>query len=222
MLSFDNIMLKAFLEGEYKFFKGARINKIQQPTRRELILSLRNNSETRQFYINIDPKFYHICFASQENFKKRQINNPPKPPMFCMLLRKYLSNARIAKIGQPENERILEIFVETYNEIGDKIYLCLAIELMGKYSNIILYNCDTGIILGCAHNVGSEKSSVREVYGSIPYTYPPKQGVNDFYAKRYGFLNACNIENIYDPNKINSIIDNYYAYLIGNNKFKVN
>ncbi len=220
MLSFDNIMLKAFVSEQSGFISGARVSKIQQPTRRELILYLRNNAQTKRLYINIDPKFYHICFASDENIEKRLINLPAKPPMFCMLLRKYLNNARIAKVIQPDSERILELYFETYNEIGDKIYLCLAIELMGKYSNVILYNYDTNIILGCAHNVGAEKSSVREVYGTIPYTYPPKQSVNNFEFKRYGFLEYCNKFNIYEGRNVNSVIDNYYSYLIGKNKFK--
>ena len=146
MISFDSQILKAFIDENKEFISGARINKIQQPTRRELILSLRNNGITKQFYINITPEFYHVCFISEENSKKRMIEIPQKPPMFCMLLRKYLNNSRIAKIEQPDGERILEFYIETFNEIGDKIYLCLAIELMGKYSNVILYNTDTNII----------------------------------------------------------------------------
>ncbi len=209
MISFDSLMLSSVIT---EFFNGARINKIQQPTRRELIFSLRNNGQTRQFYININPKFYHVCFMSEENLAKRHIEIPQKPPMFCMLLRKYLSNSRIARVNQPKNERILEIFVETYNEIGDKIYLCLAIELMGKYSNVILYNTDTNIILGCAHNVGSDKSQVREVYGTIPYTYPPAQDNSAFLNKRYGFIKKFNWTN--------DIIDNYYAKLIEADKFQ--
>ena len=175
MITFDLLTLKAFYKEQFKFFAGARISKIQQPTRRELLLQLRNNAETRSFYINIDPKFYHVCFINKVTSIQRLIDIPQKPPMFCMLLRKYLENSKISKVEMPENERIFEIYVETYNEIGDKIYLCLAIELMGKYSNIILYNYDTNIIIGCAHNVGAEKSREREVAGTLPYIYPPKQ-----------------------------------------------
>lgn len=122
---------------------------------------------------------YHLCFMSKDNFEKRLIEIPQKPPMFCMLLRKYLGSSRIAKINQPEYERILEFYIETYNELGDKIYLCLAFELMGKHSNVVLYNSDTDVILGCAHNVGAEKSREREMYGGIPYIYPPKQNKVD-------------------------------------------
>ena len=210
MITFDSKLLETFISQERTFLEGARINKIQQPSRRELLLTIRNDGKSRLLYINISPQFYHICFSSEKNIERKIIEIPQKPPMFCMLLRKYLSNSRIAKINQPSGERILELFFETYNELGDKIYLCLAIELMGKYSNIILYNSDTNIILGCAHNVGSEKSSVREVYGQIPYIYPPKSsGIPPY---RYKFL-------INVPSDINSIIDNYYTYHIEKEKF---
>lgn len=175
MITFDSLTLKALISEQKDFLEGSRITKIQQPTRRELIFALRNNGETRQFYVNIYPQMCHVCFMSKKNYETRHIDIPQKPPMFCMLLRKYLSNSRIAKINQPEYERILEFYIETYNEIGDKIYLCLAFELMGKHSNVVLYNHDTSVILGCAHNVGSEKSREREMYGGIPYIYPPKQ-----------------------------------------------
>ena len=226
MITFDNLFLSEFIKQEKDFISGARINKIQQPSRREIILNLRNNGLTRSFYININPKHYHVCFMSEKNQKLRYIEIPKKPPMFCMLLRKYLQNARISKINQPEGERILEFYFESYNEIGDRIYLCLAIELMGKYSNVILYNCDTDIILGCAHNVGSEKSSVREVYGQIPYTYPPKQINDNFINERYGFLlnfYRCNknevIKKLSDNREFNDVIDSYYSFLIEKEKF---
>ena len=90
MITFDYDTLSAFLEEQKVFFLGARINKIQQPTRREFIFTLRNNCETRQLYVNINPQFYHICFMSKENSSKRVLEIPQKPPMFCMLLRKYL------------------------------------------------------------------------------------------------------------------------------------
>ena len=217
MISFDSLILEAFIDENKGFITGARINKIQQPTRRELIFGLRNNGQTKQFYINIDPKMYHICFVSDNNYKKRFIDIPQKPPMFCMLLRKYLLNSKIAKVNQPDGERIMELFFETYNEIGDKIYLCLAVELMGKYSNVILYNTDTNMILGCAHNVGADKSQVREVYGQIPYTYPPEHSSKYFIEERYGFLKSFKAQ-IFESD-INSLIDNYYAAIIYKAKF---
>jgi Predicted RNA-binding protein homologous to eukaryotic snRNP len=119
MLNFDFLILKAFLEENINFLQGARLQKIQQPTRQELILLLRNQGKSRKFYININPKFFHICFIGaneglqgEVNEKKRFIEIPSKPPMFCMLLRKYLEGAKIAKASQPEEERILELYLK--------------------------------------------------------------------------------------------------------------
>ncbi len=213
MITFDLNTLSKFTEESKNFFSGARFSKIQQPNRREFIFTLRNNSETRQFYVNINPQFYHLCFMSKENSAKRILEIPQKPPMFCMLLRKYLESSRIAKVCQPENERIFEIYVETYNEVGEKIYLCLAIELMGKHSNIILYNTDTNIIIGCAHNVGSDKSREREIFGGLQYVYPPKQS-----TVSQNWLSL--LDEIDLASSVNDTIDNYYAEQIAIYKFK--
>lgn len=194
-------MLSDFLRENSDYLTGARVQKIQQPTRREFVLTLRNNGEARKLYININPQFYHLCFMSKENEEKRLIEIPQQPPMFCMLLRKYLEGARISKVNQPKYERILEIYIETYNELREKIYLCLAVELMGKHSNVILYNYDTNLIIGCAHNVGAEKSKEREVMGGLPYVYPPKNTA------------------LWYKNELQDI-DTYYADLIYEEKFK--
>ena len=198
-------MLKNWIEENSDFLTGARIQKIQQPTRRDFVFVISNKGESRKFYININPQYYHVCFMSKENELKRFIEIPQKPPMFCMLLRKYLENAVISHVEQPEFERILEFYIETYNELSEKIYLCLAIELMGKYSNVILYNYDTNIILGCAHNVGAEKSREREMAGGLPYVYPSGRP-NSWYCA--------------DKNILPSEIDSYYAQIIRDDKIK--
>ena len=127
-----------------------------------------------------------------------------------MLLRKYLENAVISKVEQPLYERILEFYIETYNELSEKIYLCLAVELMGKYSNVILYNYDTNIILGCAHNVGAEKSKEREMAGGLPYVYPSGRPT-DWYASEDSLAKNSS-------NDINLVIDNYYSDCIYQNQ----
>ncbi len=179
MINFDSLTLKIFYEENKDFFSGAKIQKIQQPNRSELIFYIRNNGETRKFYINFNPSFYHLCFMSSENEQKRHLSVPKTAPMFCMLLRKYIQNAKITKVCVPKYERIFEIYFEYYDELNEKTELCLAVELMGKYSNVILYNYDNNIIIGCGHNVSSEKSRERELSGLLPYVYPKKQKKKD-------------------------------------------
>ena len=180
MISFDYITLKAFIAENRDLFQGAKLQKVQQPTRRDVILTLRTKDGVKKFYVNINPQLYHLCFASKESLEKRHISVPKKPPMFCMLLRKYLEGARIVDIKIPPYERIFEMLFESYNELNEKNILCLGIELMGRHSNIILYDYSSKIILGCIHNVGEQKSRSRELSGTIPYIYPPKQNKSDF------------------------------------------
>lgn len=210
-MNFDFLILKLFLEENINFLLNARIQKIQQPTRKELIFSMRNHGESRKFYINITPKFFHVCFMGANGEQMRMLEIPKHPHMFCMLLRKYLEGARIAKVSQPEGERILEFYFETYNELSEKIYLCLAIELMGKHSNVILYNYDTNVIIGCAHNVGSDKSRERELIGGLPYTYPSKHNNKSF----SGLSDILPLKM-----SVNEFIENYFAPLQAEEKFK--
>lgn len=179
MINLDSLTIKAFIEENIIFLTGARLQKIQQPNRKEIIFHLRNNGESRKLYININPSFYHICFMSKENEAKRNIKIPKQAAMFCMLLRKYIEGAKIVEVSIPKYERIIEFYFDFYDVLNEKIKLCLSIELMGKHSNIVLYNSDTNVIIGCAHNVGSEKSKDRELAGSLPFVYPPKQRRKD-------------------------------------------
>ena len=100
MFTLDYITLKSFYLENKEFFEGARLQKIQQPTRRDFVFSIRGNQETRKLYINLDAQIYHICFMTDETYEKRGITIPQKPPMFCMLLRKYL----------PDSSYILQIY----------------------------------------------------------------------------------------------------------------
>lgn len=179
MINFDSLTLKLFCDENKDFFLGAKIQKVQQPSRNELIFHIRNKGESKKFYINFNPNFYHLCFMNPETEQLRGLSIPKTAPMFCMLLRKYIQNAKIVNVEVPKNERIFEIYFEYFDELNEKSLLCLAIELMGKHSNVILYNYDTNVIVGCAHNVSSEKSRERELAGLLPYIYPPKQKRKD-------------------------------------------
>ena len=190
MINIDSLTLKLFTKENAQYFEDARIQKIQQPTRRDLIIQLHQGGETRKLYININPSVYHICFLSSETIERRNIVVPQQPPMFCMLLRKYMVGSRIVRVNVPEDERIFEIYFETFSEIGEIIPLCLAVELMGKHSNVILYNYDTNIILGCMHNIGAEKSREREMAGGLNYVYPPKNKREDYLNTPEVFVDA--------------------------------
>ena len=179
MINFDSLCLKYFGSEFAQILTSGRIQKIQQPSRKEIILNIRSLGQNYPLYININPQYPHLCVMTKHGEKQREVENPQKPPMFCMLLRKYIEGSKIKKINIPNHERIFEIFVDSYSELGDTEELVLSVELMGKYSNIILYKNSDKTIIGCAHNIGSEKSRVRELSGGLPYIYPEQPQKKD-------------------------------------------
>ena len=179
MINFDSLCLKYFGLEFAPLLTSGRIQKIQQPSRKEIILNIRSLGQNYPLYININPQYPHLCVLTKHGEKQREVENPQKPPMFCMLLRKYIEGSKIKKINIPKHERIFEIFIDSYSELGDIEELVLTIELMGKYSNIILYKSSDKTIIGCAHNIGAEKSRVRELSGGLPYIYPEQPQKKD-------------------------------------------
>lgn len=176
MIKFDGLTLSALIEELCPELVGGRVHKVQQPSKYEILLTLRAQAKNRKLLISAHPTYSYIAVLDHS---KREFVNPHQPPMFCMLLRKHMEGAKIVDIKQPENERILEIYFESFNELGDKVLMTLACEIMGKYSNVILYVTGTKLILGCAHNVGELMSSQRELAGSLPYVLPPAQKKRD-------------------------------------------
>lgn len=219
MYNLDSLSLKYLVEENSRFLNGAVVQKIQMPSRREILLSLRNNGENRKLYINTDPKFAHMNFISKkENYS---IKIPKTPPMFCMLLRKHMEGAKISRVEVAEYERIVEFYFETYDEIGSLFPMCLSAEFMGKHSNAILYNASNKIIAGCVHNISPEKSSVREIWGGIKYIRPPKQEKTDIL--KTSFAGFCRVfDNAFSNgteaaagdnlNKLTEEISNHYYY----------
>ena len=204
MYNLDSLSLKIFVEENKDFFLGAVVQKIQMLSKREILLSMRNLGENRKLYINVNPKFAHMNFITDKD--NYFIKIPKEPPMFCMLLRKHLEGAKLSTVSVVEYERIVEFYFDIYDEIGSLTPMCMAVELMGKHSNVILYNAQNKIITGCVHNISPEKSSVREVWGGIKYIYPPKQEKTD--------ILKTSISNFYNLDEA-QIRDKYYYFSRG-------
>ncbi len=147
---------------------GARVDKIYQPNRDELVLSLRTREASGKLLLSARANSARI------NFTRLVPENPKEPPMLCMLLRKRLSGARLTAVRQPELERLLCLDFTAVNELGDEVTLTLAVEIMGRYSNIILVDGE-GKIVDALRRVDAEMSSERLVLPGLLYRYPPAQ-----------------------------------------------
>ena len=179
MINFDSLSLKALISEIEPILTEGRVQKVQQPSKNELLLTVRALRQTHKLYICVDPQYPHVSLLSPEGEELRDIKIPQKPPMLCMLLRKHMEGCKINAVAQPNFERILEIKFDSYNELGERTPMILSCEFMGKHSNIILYSYETNVIQGCAHPVSHEKSRERELAGGLPYIYPPKQAKYD-------------------------------------------
>ena len=135
----DGTFLLAVKQETEKYI-GGRVDKIHQPSREEIVISLRSAQG------NIKILASSSGTAGRIHITKADIDNPQTPPMFCMLLRKRLSGAKFLGIRQEGLERILYIDLEALNELGDVVRLTLVSEIMGKYSNLILVNEDGRIV----------------------------------------------------------------------------
>ena len=167
-MPFDGIVAKSIVDELTEKLSSGRVEKVLQPEADEIVLLIRAWNKNHRLVLSASPNYprIHITEAVKEN--------PAAPPVFCMLLRKHLTGGRILSFEFNDYERIIGLVIEAANELGDISEKKLIIEVMGRYSNIILLNSEDKIIDSIKH-VDADVSSVREVMPARPYILPPTQ-----------------------------------------------
>lgn len=170
----DAIALHALKQELAPVLEGAKIDKVQQPERDLLLLSLRTNSGNKKLLI--------ACGTgnARVNLTELPLENPAEPPMFCMLLRKHLVGARIRALRQPEMERMLLFELEGRDELGDTVAKSLAVELIGRSANAVLVGPD-GRIIDCLRRADFAGSGQRALLPGMIYRLPPRQNKRSFF-----------------------------------------
>ena len=152
---------------------GGKIDKIYQPGRDEILLAVRTPSHGN----------VRLLLSANPNHPRPQLTqisreNPDTPPMFCMLLRKHLSGARLLAVEQPPLERVVTFTLEALNELGDRVERRLVLEAIGRRSNLILLD-ESGRILDCMRRVesslGTGNANQRSLLPGMFYHLPPAQ-----------------------------------------------
>ena len=192
-MAFDGITVSAIKAEIEDKILGGRIDKVYQPEKDEIILGIRSMGQAYKLLLTSNasnPKFH---------FTQTNPSNPVTPPLFCMVMRKHLQSGKIIKIEQPDFDRILNIYVESLNELGDYSVKKLVLEIMGRHSNIILTD-ENNTILDCIKHIGHDTSSVREVLPGREYTLPPSQGK----------INTLELDN----NNFNEVLENNPSFEI--------
>ncbi len=174
-MPFDALFLSAVRRELQTQLLSCRVDKVQQPQRDTLILSLRGAQGGGRLLLTASPNHprIHLTTAPAEN--------PAQPPMFCMLLRKHLTGGRLVSLSQPNCERLITLTFDCIDEMGSPTRKQLILELMGRNSNLILTGED-GRVIDCLRRVDFEMSAQRQVLPGLYYHLPPAQEKHDPFA----------------------------------------
>lgn len=164
----DAITVRALTAELSRKLTGGRIDKVQQPERSMLLVSLRSQGENMKLLLSAGTG------TARVHITKSSFENPAEPPMFCMLMRKHLIGAHIVSVEQPNNERMIVITMDCYDELGVRAQKKLIAELIGRSSNIILVGED-GRIIDCMRRMDFAGDATRRLLPGMIYRLPPQQ-----------------------------------------------
>jgi predicted ribosome quality control (RQC) complex YloA/Tae2 family protein len=168
-MSFDGLFTKAMVDELVRSLKGGRINKVHQPYKNEVILTIRANGVNQKLLLSAHPSYARVQFSNEA------YENPSEAPMFCMLLRKHIEGYILEDLYQVETDRMIVLEIKGRNEIGDISYKQLIIEIMGRHSNIVLVDKTRNVILDSIKHVSFAVNSHRAILPGQPYISPPEQ-----------------------------------------------
>lgn len=183
-MALDAICLSAVVEELRAAILGGRIDKIYQPGPQDVVLAVRGNAGNVRVLLSANPSHprLHLTVLEREN--------PDKPPMFCMLLRKHLTGARILELEQPYMERLVTIRMEAVDELGDKVPRTLVLEAMGRRANLILLDGEGRIIDCIRREDGDLTTGARQVLPGLFYRAPePRFGIPPLIERELRFRN---------------------------------
>ncbi len=167
-MALDGMYLSFLVREVNDLLAGAKVDKIHQPSKNELVFIMRTRGGMHKLYFTADansPRFAVVDKTPE---------NPQTPPMLCMLFRKHLIGATLVSVEQFGLDRIAFFNFDATNEIGDRVKLTLAVEIMAQHSNVILFGEDNRIV-DALRRVDAEKSSYRLVLPGAQYKLPPAQ-----------------------------------------------
>lgn len=168
-MSYDGIVMRAIALELDQLLKGARIDKIFQPNKNEVIINVRQPGHNYRLMLSALAQEAGVYLTTRPSI------NPVTPPLFCMLLRKHLEGGRILGFSQYSLERIIEMTCEVIDDFGEPALRKLVIEIMGKHSNIILLDPCNNKIIDSIYRITPAISRYRQVLPGLSYQTPPPQ-----------------------------------------------
>ncbi len=171
-MAFDAGMVACLCDSLNKTLSGAKVEKVNQPSSDELVFSVHTTEGSKRLLVSC------ASGSARATITEGKYENPLVAPMFCMLLRKHISGARIRSVTQPGFERILFFTFDAYDELGFPCEKYLVLELIGKFSNIIFLN-EKKKIVSAVRTIDFSSSAERQILPGLTYELPPSQDKKD-------------------------------------------
>ncbi|MGM9978068.1 MAG: NFACT family protein [Clostridium sp.] len=183
-MALDGIFLHNLLQDLNPILIDSKIDKINQPEKDEIILTLRKNRKNYKLLISASSKFPRL------HFTEIQKENPLKAPMFLMVLRKYLLNGKIKEVTQKDGDRIVIFTIEAKDEMGFDSEYSLIVEIMGRHSNISLVRNRDNYVVESIKHITPNINSYRVLYAGANYVFPPSsKKLNPLTVSKEDFIN---------------------------------
>lgn len=162
-MALDGAMLGLVKNSLNDLATGSRIEKITMPYKDCICLFLNKPGFKKTLLISANPNSARIHFTNEK------FENPPVPPMLCMLLRKRLGGGKLKSARQYGIDRILMLDFDCKNELGDDIVITVVVEMLGRLANIIFV--ENGKIIDSVRRVDPEDNK-RFILPNATYEFP--------------------------------------------------
>ncbi|AKA70221.1 Rqc2 family fibronectin-binding protein [Clostridium scatologenes] len=166
-MALDGIFIHSVIDELKKYLLNGRVEKVNQPEKDEIILSIKNQRKTYKLLISASSVYPKIHLTQLSK------TNPMQPPLFCMVLRKHINTGKLINIRQLDTDRIIFLDFESSDELGFNSIYTLVIEIMGRHSNITLVRDRDQFIMDSIKHITPEINTVRFLYPGIKYVLPP-------------------------------------------------
>lgn len=170
-MSFDGLVTKSITYEIKKLLLGGKIQKISQPSKNDIIFNIYSVGKSYKLLISANNN------EARVHITNKKYENPISPPNFCMVLRKHLNQSKIVDIDQYKVDRVIIFHISSVDEMGFDISNKLIVEIMGKYSNIILTD-ENYKIIDSIKKVNLKMSSVRQILPGLSYNFIESEKIN--------------------------------------------
>ena len=168
-MAYDGIITYAAAKELNERISLGKIEKVYQPGPEELLVHIHTARGNVRLFMSANSQSARACLTTGA------YTNPDQPPTFCMLLRKHIQSGRITEVRAVRGDRIIEIDIEAQNEMGFSVCRRLVVEIMGKHSNIVLTDTDSGKIIDAIKRISIDVNRYRQLLPGVTYQYPPAQ-----------------------------------------------